>query len=301
MLSTFHSAVGKQGDGRLLISTVQYITRRKAAQKGLVSATVSPFPSTQDVRHLPHYPMSSNFETLFKAALAKYTKQTGKDLRDHPLADRIDSCDSPDSMLDIFKEQAQAFDEFRKDDTTLLKWLKPVVNVLHALSTNAVLTNSSSLVSSATFLIIHHVYLNTLYPGVSSRKGGFLRHRNPSIRAYLLRFLRPTPPHIWDLQEAKYAGESYGALVEIFRCIENVIRRLSIYTEIPPTPAMTEMVIKIIAELLHVFALATKQINQGRFSMSVLAYNRPWLTCVREIRKEIFRRKGHRISAAKAR
>jgi hypothetical protein len=57
---------------------------------------------------------SSNFEALFNATLAKYTKQTGNDLRNHPLASRIDSCDSPDSILDIFQEQARAFKEFRK-------------------------------------------------------------------------------------------------------------------------------------------------------------------------------------------
>jgi hypothetical protein len=45
------------------------------------------------------------------------------------------------------------------------------------------------------------------------------------------------------------------------------------------------MVIRIMAELLSVLALATKQINQGRFSMSTIAYNHTWLTCGREIRK----------------
>ena len=34
------------------------------------------------------------------------------------------------------------------------------------------------------------------------------------------------------------------------------------------TPAMTETVIKILAELLGVLALATKQIGQGRLSTS---------------------------------
>ena len=63
---------------------------------------------------------------------------------------------------------------------------------------------------------------------------------------------------------------SYDALVDIFECVENFLRRLSIYTEIPLTPAMTEMVIKIMVELLSVLALATKQINRGRFSRSVL-------------------------------
>jgi hypothetical protein len=87
------------------------------------------------------------------------------------------------------------------------------------------------------------------------------------------RYLRPTPYHIRDCQPAKYVGESYDALVDIFECIENFLRRLRIYTEISLPPPMTEMVIKIMAELLSVLALATKQINQGKFSMSVLAYN----------------------------
>ena len=81
---------------------------------------------------------------------------------------------------------------------------------------------------------------------------------------------------------------SYDALVDIFECIENFLRRLKIYTEIPLTFAMAEMVIKIMAELLSVLALATKQINRGRFSKSDLAYNHSWLTCGREIRKETF-------------
>jgi hypothetical protein len=94
---------------------------------------------------------------------------------------------------------------------------------------------------------------------------------------------------------------SYDALVDIFECIENFLRRLAIYTDIPPTPVMTEMVIKIMVEIITVLALATKQINQGRFSMFVLAYNHSWLTCDREICEETFGRKRHRISATKAR
>ena len=59
---------------------------------------------------------------------------------------------------------------------------------------------------------------------------------------------------------------SYDMLVDILECIENFLGRLKIYTEVHPTPAMTEMVIKIMVELLAVLALATKQNNQGRLS-----------------------------------
>ena len=74
------------------------------------------------------------------------------------------------------------------------------------------------------------------------------------------------PSHIRDCQAAKYVRESYDALVDIFECIENFLRRLKIYTDIPLTPAMSEVAIKILVELLFVLALATRQIKRGRFS-----------------------------------
>ena len=100
---------------------------------------------------------TSTFQAIFEAALKDYTKKTGKDLGDlgHPLASKLDSCDSPDSILDIFREQAREFDEFRKGDTKLFKWLKPIVTVLHTLSTNEVLGHSASTVNPATFTIYH--------------------------------------------------------------------------------------------------------------------------------------------------
>ena len=62
--------------------------------------------------------------------------------------------------------------------------------------------------------------------------------------------------------------ESYDTLVDVFECIETFLSRLKIYTQIQPTLAMTEMIVKIMVELLAVLALATKQINQGRMSKS---------------------------------
>ncbi len=35
---------------------------------------------------------------------------------------------------------------------------------------------------------------------------------------------------------------------------------------VPPNPMMTEIIVKIMVELLSVLALASKQIKQGRFS-----------------------------------
>ena len=90
---------------------------------------------------------SSNFTVLFDVALAKYTKFTGRDLRDHPITDMIDRCDSPDAILALFQDQSRAFDEFRNGDPKLVKWLAPLVSGLHAISTNAVISAGASFVS----------------------------------------------------------------------------------------------------------------------------------------------------------
>ena len=135
---------------------------------------------------------SSTFDTLFNAALENYTKRTGKDLRNHPLASKIDSCDGPDSILDIFQEQARAFDEFKRGDTKLLGWLRPVVNVLHALSTKEwkevlqVLRGSVAHVNRENAPYHSFGVLKRSVLGISSSNGGFLRYRDPSICEYLV-------------------------------------------------------------------------------------------------------------------
>jgi hypothetical protein len=57
-------------------------------------------------------------------------------------------------------------------------------------------------------------------------------------------------------------------LVDLIESIEHFLKRLDIYNEGPPAPAMTEIVVKIMVELLSALALATKQITQGRPSES---------------------------------
>ena len=53
--------------------------------------------------------------------------------------------------------------------------------------------------------------------------------------------------------------------MDLFECLGNFLKRLEIYTSIPPTPVMTNIIVKILIESLSVLALATKQIKQGRF------------------------------------
>jgi hypothetical protein len=144
--------------------------------------------SAPDTNYIP-----SNFEALFDAALAKYAKQTGTDLRNHPLAYMIDSCNSPDSVLAIFEEQAKAFDEFRNGDSKLVKWLRPVVNGLHAISSSAALTAGVDLVSSPEFYISKFIIgvIKRLPLVVSPCKTHFFWNRHPSRRTCHPRRLLP--------------------------------------------------------------------------------------------------------------
>ena len=67
-------------------------------------------------------------------------------------------------------------------------------------------------------------------------------------------------------QAAKDVEASQDALVDLFVCIENFFKRLESYTVVQPTDAMTDIVVKIMIEVLNIFAIATKEMNQGRAS-----------------------------------
>ena len=56
------------------------------------------------------------------------------------------------------------------------------------------------------------------------------------------------------------------------------LNRLGIYTEIPPTEAMNEMIVKILVEVLSTLALTTKETKQGKLSESIVGEGIYYLT-----------------------
>ena len=67
-------------------------------------------------------------------------------------------------------------------------------------------------------------------------------------------------------QTAKDVRASHDTLVEVFERIEMFFRRVQIYTEAQPTTEMMDLIVQIMAEMLSILGIATKQINQGRIS-----------------------------------
>jgi hypothetical protein len=67
-------------------------------------------------------------------------------------------------------------------------------------------------------------------------------------------------------QAAKDVRASHETLLDIFERVEMFFRRLEIYTEVPLTTEMTDVIIEIMAEVLSILGIATKEIKQSRTS-----------------------------------
>ena len=89
---------------------------------------------------------SSTFQTLFNAALQDYEDKTGTSLIEHPLAKKLETCDSVGSITDVLQEQAQNFRESRENDGILVKALNSSVDVLCAPSISSALNEAIGLV-----------------------------------------------------------------------------------------------------------------------------------------------------------
>ncbi|KAH9177947.1 hypothetical protein EDB89DRAFT_1294808 [Lactarius sanguifluus] len=169
---------------------------------------------------------STSFKPILDAALAEYTNQVGIDLATYPLANALRSCDSPDGVLKLLEDNANKFKDYRDGNRKLLNWLNPVVHVVHTLSA----------VLGASITLVPFEPAKAVFAGVDVL-----------------------------IAAASGVSSSYDALVDLFECLANFLKRLQIYTNLPLTPPMTEISVKIMVELLAVLALATKQIKQGRF------------------------------------
>ena len=89
--------------------------------------SMSAIPSTSSTSH-------SDFLSIFNAALENYKNKTKKDISSHPLLAALQSCDSPEAILAVLREQIPAFNQSQNGDDRLTKWVTPTVNVLYSFS-----------------------------------------------------------------------------------------------------------------------------------------------------------------------
>ncbi|KAI9430391.1 hypothetical protein H4582DRAFT_1522100 [Lactarius indigo] len=166
---------------------------------------------------------SSRFQAIFNAALKSYEKQTKKDLTAHPPASQLQSCDSPIAILAVLQEIVREFDQVRSHDERLTKWLSPTVSVLYA-------------------------FFATLGEGV-----GLVFSPAKVVFAGICVFLLA----------AKDVSASQDAVEELFERMVFFFKRLEAYTEVTLTAAMTDIIKKIMVEVLTIFGITTKETKQG--------------------------------------
>jgi hypothetical protein len=93
---------------------------------------------------------SSRFRTLFDSALQDYQSQTGTTLFKHPLAEKLQHCNSVESVTAVLQEQARGFNDFWGGEGRIMKSLETVVSVLYTLSENSAIAEGIGLVRRKT-------------------------------------------------------------------------------------------------------------------------------------------------------
>ena len=67
-------------------------------------------------------------------------------------------------------------------------------------------------------------------------------------------------------QASKAVSTSQDALTNIFGRMENFFMRLETYMKVRPTTGMTDIIVKIMVEVLYILSIATKEMKQSRAS-----------------------------------
>jgi hypothetical protein len=228
------------------------------------------------------------FQVLFEYALQDYERQTGITLANHPLAERLQTCQSAESVTALLQEQARALSQFRESDK-IMGSLKNVVSVLSKISATAALGQDFGTVClrlpiecstdpiNAYSIVIPTCGCDKYWPRYTAYCMGLI--------SFYVRL-----SNVQVSQAFEGVTSDSEAAIELLESMEIFLNRLDIYTKVPPTPAMTEIVVKIIVELLSTLALVTSQIRQRRSSEFVFASILPGSTQCREICKGAFRR-----------
>src|SRR5712691_10525430 len=94
---------------------------------------------------MTHQSESARFQALFEPALRAYEKKAGVSLTQHPLAIKLQSCDSVEAITGLLQCQAQAVRDLQGSDK-IMKSLKTTVSILSKLSSATCLADAFGLV-----------------------------------------------------------------------------------------------------------------------------------------------------------
>jgi len=113
------------------------------------SPAANSFPSSRPhffpIRDMAHQSESARFQALFEPALQAYEKRAGVSLARHPLAIKLQGCDTVEAITGLLQDQAQAFSDLQGSDK-IMKSIKMTVSILSKISSAASLADAFGLV-----------------------------------------------------------------------------------------------------------------------------------------------------------
>jgi hypothetical protein len=88
---------------------------------------------------------SARFQALIEPALQAYEKKAGVSLAHHPLAIKLESCNSVEAITGLLQDQAQTFMDLQGSDK-IMKSIRMTVSILSKVSSAASLVDAFGLV-----------------------------------------------------------------------------------------------------------------------------------------------------------
>ena len=137
---------------------------------------------------------ATSFQAILDKALADYREQIGVDLDKQPFADDLRGRNSPDDVLKLLEDKANAFKVYRDGNRKLIDWLSPVVKVVHTLS--GVLGEAVSSISRIRYFFSLDLFAVRLPDTVKTSEGNLCWRGRSHHCEYLLTFstyLSPKP------------------------------------------------------------------------------------------------------------
>jgi len=215
---------------------------------------------------------SVSFQKLLESALLRYEKKTGVTLSKHPLALQLQSCNSVEDFNNVLQDKAKDIRESER----ITKSMRTIVSILTPLSSVASLPDTVGLVCYKSLMAASYsdLFLQAFPPAkaIQACLAVLL-----DVCAVLWSICRsPCDAHV--NQSAKGEISNFDALISWLESIENFIGRLSVYTNKTLPPAVVEIVVKIIEELISTLALVTKKLRERKRGEFVLAGVSPYST-----------------------
>ena len=114
-------------------------------------------------------------------------------------------------------------------------------------------------------------HILTLISGLPTRETGLYWHWHSSRCPYLsLVFRAYFGNNIW--QAARDVSASHDVLLDLFQRMDDFFKRFKVYSRTFLNTELAEVLVKVLVKVLKIISIATKEVEKGRASESLLLF-----------------------------